>query len=223
MNTLSILTFCKGRLEQALLMVPHTLNLLNDGDEIVFVDYSCPQDSGRIVQAKWPQIRVFWVPHRRWWSMPHARNCAAVNARGDIFIVHDIDILMPPELFERCRQLERGYFYALPPGPNRSGWCAIHRSDFYKVNGYEEGMPPYSYNDTAFYRALDLAKVFRRDITDLDIEVLNPDADNQYRAHQKANGNTWIQNEAICNILRQRHEYKNNISINWGIGWTLTP
>lgn len=219
MPTISVLTYCKRRLAQAMAMIPHTVGLLQDGDELVFVDYSCEDESYLWVKAHYPQVRIVHVPGRRWYSHPHARNCAAVNARGDIFLFVDIDNLVPRELYEKCRDVPHGEFYALIPAPNKSGFCAIHRSDFYKVNGYEEGIPSYCYEDTCFYRALDAAKVARVDLTDFDVDVIA--ADEQPRALEPCDGDPWTQNQDIANILRKRHPYKNNVGTNWGIGCTV--
>jgi glycosyltransferase involved in cell wall biosynthesis len=218
--TISVITMCKGRYQQAFDMVPHTKSLLKEGDEIVFVDYSCPENSGRFIEDTY-HVRCVWVPQRRWWNPAHARNCGAVNARGDIFLFVDIDNLVPQKLYEHCRTVPRDKFYALLPAPNKSGFMAINRSDFFKVNGYEEGLAAYGYEDTAMYRALDLAKVGRVDLKDFDVDVIAPD--HQTRCFEPCCGNVWVQNQDICTILRQRHEYRNNVGVNWGIGWRLEP
>jgi glycosyltransferase involved in cell wall biosynthesis len=222
--TISVVTMCKGRRSQALKMIPHTLSLLLAGDEIVFVDYSCPQDTGRLINANYvlsQQLRCVWVPGRRWWNPAHARNCGAVNARGDILLFVDIDNIVPKVLYEKCREVPQEKFYALLPALNKSGFMAINRRDFFKINGYEEGLAAYGYEDTSTYRALDLAKIGRVDLKEFDVDVLEPD--NQYKAFEPCRGDVWIQNQDITTILRQRHEYRNNIGVNWGVGWKLEP
>lgn len=221
---ISVLTYCMARGRHAALMVPYTVALLHDRDEMVFVDYSCPEDSGRAVKAACPNVRVVWVPGLTYWHPTHARNCAATAARNDIFIFVDVDNLMAKALFDYCRRLQHGQFFALPPAPGKSGFMAIRRADFFKVNGYEEALIGPSYDDTSMYRALDCAGISRVDIKAHDCDVELIEAENQRRMLEPMNGDTWRQNQDITTILRERHPYRNNVGRNnWGGGWRICP
>ena len=216
---LSICTYSKNRLKHTQQAVPNLLNITEAGDEIVFVDYSCQEGSGKWVKSlQNPKIKVIYVDNRQWWHAAHARNCAAVNTKNSILVFMDIDNIIPKELLSTIRNMPRGQFYALIPGPDISGFCAMYREDFFKINGYEEAIVGHYYEDTNMYRALDLATVKRIDIK-IPVRVLDPNT--QVRILEAQTGDIWSQNEAITNVLRQKHLYRNNVSRNWALDWHI--
>lgn len=207
------------RLSQVKQSVPRLLSLIKPGDEVVLVDYSCPERSGAWAKTlNNPNLIIVSVPGKTWWHSSHARNCAMRASSKDILAFMDIDNLLPNGLVERIRGMPKGMFYALLPGTNLSGFCCLWRDDFLKVNGYEEALVGWQYEDTNIYRALDLAGVKRVDLKDVKPQILDPDR--QVRVLEAHGGDVWQQNCAITDILRQRHQWKNNVSRNWGLGWT---
>ena len=218
MPTISVCTYCMKRLGQAKQSVPHLLSQVKPGDEVVFVDYSCPEGAGGWAKSlNNSQLKVISVPGRSWWNPAHAHNCAMRASAGDIVVFMDIDNMLPNGLLERIRGMPRGQFYAYLPGDNLSGFCCIWRDEFLKVNGYEEALAGWGYEDTSLYRALDLAGVKRVDMKDVKPLVLDPNR--QVRVLEPVMGDPWRQNWAITDVLRQRHRFRNNVNRDWGLGW----
>jgi glycosyltransferase involved in cell wall biosynthesis len=215
---ISVCTYCMKRFEQAKVSIPHLLSQIGPDDEIVFVDYSCPEKSGSWAKSLSNRhLKTISVTGRSWWNPAHAHNCAAKASIGNILVFMDIDNIFPDGLLGRVRTMSKRSFYAFLPGDNLSGFCCIWKEDFLQINGYEEALAGWGYEDTSLYRALDLAGIKRIDITDVKPQVLNPDK--QTRVLEPTEGDPWQQNWAITDILRQRHPYKNNIHRDWGLGW----
>lgn len=219
---LSICTFAKNRLEQVKRTLPHTLSILAHEDEIVFVDYSDPQNSGTWAKDNIhdDRIVVIWVPNMKWWHMNHARNCAGVNAKNDILVFMDIDNLPNIHCINAVRNLPPKIWYGAGVGVNISGFAAIRKSDFWSVNGYEEALVGYGYDDTSMHIALGNMGIPRVDLSpDCRPSVIDGE---QVRILEPSNGYTWEQNKKITQILGERHPYRVNVGRNWATGWTKT-
>jgi len=220
MITLSICTFAKNRLDQVKRTLPHVLSVLGPDDELVFVDYSDPQKSGLWAKenVKDNRLVLVWVPGMKWWHMNHARNCAGVNAGKDIFVFMDVDNLPSKDLVEAIRKMPPKTWYGVGVGVNISGFAAIRKSDYLEVNGYEEALVGYGYDDTGMHVAMNRLGVPRVDLKSLVPQIQGGEA--QVRVLEPSKGYEWEQNKQITLILNERHPYKANIGRNWGIGWS---
>lgn len=219
---ISVCTFCKGRLDQAKRSLPHILAQLQDDDEVIFVDYSDADNAGiwardNIKDAK---LKIIWVPHRKYWHMNHARNCAGIHATKDILVFMDIDNLPSKEIIEKIRGMSKGKCYNIGCGPNISGFVAMHKEDYLDVNGYEEALVGHGYDDTSMYIALERKGIVG---VKLDEKFSVIECENQVRIFEPYIGDAWEQNRKIVLTLLERHKYKVNISRNWGLGTQLTP
>lgn len=219
MHSISICTFAMNRLEDVKKSVPHMVSLLNEQDELIFVDYSDPQQSGHWVfeNIKDERVVVVEVPGMRLWHMNHARNCAALNASKDVFVFYDIDILVPNRVFDSIRAMPSNLWYGIGVGRNISGFAAISRDNFYKVSGYEEALVGHGYDDTNMHIRLRDAGIERVDLDHTHTVSFHTDV--QVRTIEKDSPFTWDINRRITEVLRERHPFRNNINRNWGCGW----
>ncbi len=218
MQNLSIITYAARRFDQVKIVIPHLLSIMDYNDELIFVDYSCPDHCGRWVRSLGdPRVAVVKVYGMNWFHHPHAINIGATFATKPILIVHDIDIMESKDLLSRIREMKHGEWIHTGCASNISGYCAVWKEDFFHVGGYEEALVGHPYHDTAFYSSLDASGVKCVPVLNMPQAQLQPGTD-QFRHHEKNGGDTWTQNQDIVKILRQRHPYKNNVSRNWGIG-----
>jgi predicted glycosyltransferase involved in capsule biosynthesis len=157
MKSISLITFSKNRIEQVKRFFQANLSLLDVNDEVVYVDYNDPQNSKDYVKSlNDPRIKIVYVDDVEFWQMNHARNLGGKHATKDILFFLDVDCIMEPELVYTVRDMVndecivRGAHLANISG----GSCAITRSNFLKVNGYEEMFTGYGEDDSSFYSVL---------------------------------------------------------------------
>lgn len=211
MPSLSICTYCKGRLSHARLFVAEILPLLSGSDELVFVDYDDPENSGEYIRClNDKRVRLILVKRSQYWMPSHAHNCAGFNADKELLVFCDIDIenlpistirlLKPTEFGEAC---------------NNQGLVAMWKSDFVEINGYEEAMVGWGYEDKHVKKSL---RAFGRNAVNVGkvrchkfdhVRILDP----------LVKWDTFAKiNREIAQVLRKLHPYKNNIGRNPGIG-----
>ena len=91
-RTFSIITTCKGRLEHLKKSLPTMV--AQSANEVIVVDYSCPQGTGKFVSATFPSVRLVSVPGQEHFSNWKARNAGAAVATSNVLIFVDADTLM---------------------------------------------------------------------------------------------------------------------------------
>lgn len=91
-RTFSIITTCKGRLEHLKKSLPTMV--AQHCDEVIVVDYSCPQGTGDFVSKKFPSVRLVSVEGQEHFSNWKARNAGAAAAHSDVLIFVDADTLL---------------------------------------------------------------------------------------------------------------------------------
>ncbi|MBD3407264.1 MAG: glycosyltransferase [Candidatus Lokiarchaeota archaeon] len=211
-DSISFCIFCKGRLKYALVCIKNLIEYISDKDEIIFVDYSCPDNSGDVISSMQNEhINVIRVLNCDSWHINHARNCAGVNSSKDIIVMLDCDIILNQNNVDEIRRLEQGYYLRSKlRGKGYDGFVAVFRSDYMAVCGYEEGICCYGHDDKAFYHSLDRLglKCVRMNST---FNPMNNTMGEKIRFAPKSS-----LNNAIYRLLRKRHKYRNNVGRNWG-------
>jgi len=156
-RTFSIITTCKGRLEHLKKSLPTMI--AQPCNEVIVVDYSCPQGTGAFVSSNFPSVRIVTVEGQDHFSNWKARNAGAAVAKSDVLIFVDADTLLaedaaqwiaahvPPRTF--------GYFDTkTSQGFNRGGlrvasnqlkgFQIVPTAAFRRAGGYDEVLEGYA-------------------------------------------------------------------------------
>jgi glycosyltransferase involved in cell wall biosynthesis len=91
-RTFAIITTCMGRLEHLKQSLPTMV--AQGANEVIVVDYSCPEGTGGFVQNEFPSVRVVSVPGEAHFSNWKARNAGAAAANSDLLVFVDADTLL---------------------------------------------------------------------------------------------------------------------------------
>lgn len=137
---LMIVTPCKGRLAHVRQTAPENAP---QADRYVFVDYDCPERSGRWVATHVPNSLVVPVTNAPEFSKTRAHNAgarAAIDAGATWLVFADADTIMGPGTIEWIySRLQRGRFIiAGREHRDLTGLLALHVRDFVDVNGFDE-------------------------------------------------------------------------------------
>ncbi|HYX46166.1 MAG TPA: glycosyltransferase family 2 protein [Sphingomicrobium sp.] len=98
-RTFAIITTCKGRLEHLKVSLPKML--AQRADEVIVVDYSCPEGAGEFVASNFPSVRVVSVPDQEHFSNWKARNAGAAVASSDVLVFVDADTILADGAIDR--------------------------------------------------------------------------------------------------------------------------
>jgi len=137
--TIKFVTTCKGRLTH----IQETLPLLWEQakQDIVMVDYSCPQKSGQWVEKNYPQVHVVRV-NKDGFNVSDARNQGARDLTCDFICFIDADVKVYPGFLEWLNGNLNPYcFYTIAKtnGPNELWGTIIVPTQAYKlIRGYDE-------------------------------------------------------------------------------------
>src|SRR5690606_12453971 len=110
MGRIAFVTTCKNRLDHLRRTLPTWM--AEDPDEIIVVDYGCPQGSGDWVRAHWPQVRVVRVDDDSGFCLSRARNLGAREVTADWICFIDADIVVREGWVTWMRRhLAEGHYY----------------------------------------------------------------------------------------------------------------
>lgn len=131
-------------------------------DEIIFVDYGCPQRSGHWVEANVPQAKVVRVDDDPGFCVSRARNMGAARSTGEWLCFIDADVLVKPGFVAWLREHLKpdAYWRASRPaiGAKRDaetwGTFLCPREAFEKVGGYDEVIRGWGGEDADLYLRL---------------------------------------------------------------------
>ncbi len=154
----SIVTTCKGRLHNLKRTLPEFLK--QENAEVIVVDYDCPDGTADYVARVHPDARVVKVTDKPRFNLPHARNLGAAQARGEILVFLDADVVIAGHFVKYVGEHlhERSFAHFAPPARNSlRGQSAVWRADFDAVGGYDDLMDGYGGEDLDFYMRLRLA------------------------------------------------------------------
>ena len=137
-------------------------------DEIIIVDWS----SNIPFTFSHSKVKIFRVEQESSWCLSMAYNLAASLAQGDVLYKLDADYIIKKGFFEQNLPDDSFYCgnYKLARDDNErhlNGCLVVTKKDFDKVNGYNENIRSYGWEDSDLYNRLDKVSD-RRDI-DFDL------------------------------------------------------
>jgi glycosyltransferase involved in cell wall biosynthesis len=156
--TIAFVTTCKGRLHHLKETLP--LMAAQNPDELIVVDYSCPQGTGAWVEANFPQAKVVRVEGQDDFNPSRARNAGAAVATSEWLFFVDADIRVGPALVQTLRDnITPGNYYRPTYPVNRHagqayGSFCVLADDFAAVEGFDEVMEGWGYEDEDIYERL---------------------------------------------------------------------
>ena len=156
---LSIVTYCKGRLEHLKRALPTFVE--QSESEVIVVDYDCPDRTKDWVAAHFPTVRVALVTDAPIFNLSRARNVGARLARAPWLAFCDADNLLPPSFVsELLPQMVPGsYLRTLrntPFGPKKK-WIPLicEAAAFWAVGGYDDAIRGWGPEDQELIDRLD--------------------------------------------------------------------
>ena len=157
---IAFVTVCKGRLHHVQQTLP--LLLAQSPDEVVVVDYDCPQQVGDWVQAHHPSVKVVRVHDAEGFCLSRGRNAGAHASTAPWICFIDADVMVSHGWLDWMRsQLREHAFYrqARDLGGSVSdsgcyGTFVCPRHGFDAVQGYDEVFRGWGGEDDDIYDRL---------------------------------------------------------------------
>lgn len=163
-KSLSFCTTCRNRLWQLKETLPQNLQSINDGHEIVLVDYGSTDGLDDWIWSKYEQfiqdkkLVFFQVKNEVRWNIARAKNLAHRLASGDYLFNLDADNFVLPtdiKLIEKARDLKLNSWQFSGFLPDGSfGRIGVPKSVFNDMGGYDEALPPMGGQDVDLLRRL---------------------------------------------------------------------
>lgn len=158
MISISFIITCKSRLYH----VQQTLPLLvqENPDEIIFVDYGCPQGSGKWVEENFPDVKVMYVNDDPGFCISRARNIGVTIAKSEWLCFIDADIKVATGWVHWLKNnMYQGFYYraSLVEGNrDKETWGTVlcTRKAFEAIGGYDEVFRGWGGEDDDFYLRL---------------------------------------------------------------------
>ena len=163
-NKISFVTVCKGRLSHIKETLPRLIQEFPN--EIIFVDYSCPENSGDYVIKNFPSVKVLKITDDEFFCLPRARNLGAAQASSDYICFIDADINVQPGFVNwASKNVNLNSFYRhekqVDGERDKETWGTfiVSRDNFNKIGGYDEAIRGWGGEDDDIYMRLKLAEV----------------------------------------------------------------
>ena len=154
---------CKGRLHHLKETLP--LIVRQEPDEIIVVDYGCPDGTAAWVAVNFPRVKIVQFDSQSF-NLSHARNIGVKAVQSMWLCFIDSDIKIAPGWLEWLRHnIRPNSFYR---SDNRkcdkdtNGTMVCLRSDFESVGGYDEVFKDYACEDMDIYLRLRWVGVVQR-------------------------------------------------------------
>jgi glycosyltransferase involved in cell wall biosynthesis len=163
--SVAFITTCKGRLHHLQQTLP--LMAAEKPDELIVVDYSCPDGSGAWVEQEYPQAKVVRTEGKDKFNLCDARNLGAAAATSDWLFFVDADIRLAKGMLGKLRKrLKPGGFY-MPEWVRGTpidiwGSSVSPRLTYEELEGYDEVFEGWGADDEDFYHRMESAGLERR-------------------------------------------------------------
>ena len=169
-------------------------------NEVIVVDFSCPQGTGDFVSAKFPSVRLVSVEGQEHFSNWKARNAGAAVATSNVLIFVDADTLLAPGAIEWAETNLPPKTYGFFDSPtsrgfNRDGprvaanqlkgFQIVPRAAFQRVGGYDEVLEGYAAGaDTDLEQRLAMIGLKRRRLDPCLVKsIIQHDASSRIEHH----------------------------------------
>lgn len=158
MSQFAFVTTCKGRLHHLQQTLP--LIVADAPDEVVVVDYGCPQRSGDWVEANFPQVTVVRVTDDPGFHLARARNAGAAACTASWICFIDADVRIRPGFvaWMRGNARERRFYRQAPVDgkrdPEAHGTAVCPHRAFKAIEGYDELFTGWGGEDDDLYDRL---------------------------------------------------------------------
>ena len=178
---LSIVTACRNRNDNLAQVLPGWLAL--EPDEVVVVDWTSAVPVAETLAAHRiadPRIRVIRVEGEDAWCLSYAFNTGFRHVRHARVLKADADIALSPDFLDRNPlspgQMVVGNWRTAGAGQKYvNGFFYIHRADLAGVNGFNEYITSYGWDDDDLYDRLGAAGVVRVDVAADTVRHLDHD------------------------------------------------
>lgn len=163
MTRISFITTCKGRLHHVKETLPRLME--QNPDEVIFVDFDCPDSSGDWVEMNFPAVKVYRVRNTPRWNSSRARNLGKEQASHTWLCFIDADILVNPGFVEWLQHnLHPRCFYRRATIAGRLdyetfGTFICTKEAFSSVHGYDEAIIGWGGEDKDLYDRLKLFNI----------------------------------------------------------------
>lgn len=164
MTKLSLITVSKGRLHHIRQTLP--LMMAQGADQVVVVDYGCPDGTGDWVEENFPAARVIRVRDDPGFCVARGRNLGARAADGDWLVFIDSDVKagagwvswmrdnLRPGNFYRAGATSRGRETEARRELETFGTFICAKPDFEKIGGFDEVFRAWGGEDLDLFRRL---------------------------------------------------------------------
>lgn len=131
--------------------------IAQQADELIVVDFNCPDGTGDWVETHFPQLRCVRSQDAGPFSAAKARNLGAANATSDWLCFVDADIVLAPGFmnFVRSHLAPKRYFR---PQPRSGLWNPVicRRLEWAGIGGFDEVIANWGCEDDDLFRRLEL-------------------------------------------------------------------
>ncbi len=144
----SIITTCKGRLNNLKLSLPEFLK--QENTEVIVVDYDCPEGTSDYVTKFHREAIIVAVKSKPKFNLSNARNLGAAKAAGEFLIFLDADVIIAENFVKAIDPQIKEHCFARfgPPAQNSlRGFCVVQKNDFEFIGGYDELLNGYEGED----------------------------------------------------------------------------
>jgi glycosyltransferase involved in cell wall biosynthesis len=225
MCTVSLITTCKGRLSHLKLSLPQFVRA--GAQEVIVVDYDCPDRCGEYVRANFRSAKVVTHTAKPYFSAAEARNSGAAVAQGEYLFFADADLIVGDDFLEDVRGLHPKWdplmLFKMPgdryDDARLTGSCLIASNIFRQVGGYDEAIEGFGHEDTDLYRAVERLNctIFDLDATGIMTSLTHPDT-MRTKYHLVNNRRySMLLNEFYCDFKQQtiKHMPKKWLDLNF--------
>lgn len=178
-SSVAFVTTCKNRLHHLQQTLPRMLDARPD--EIIVVDYGCPQGAAAWVRENHPGVRVVEVNDDPGFCLARARNQGALTARSDWLFFVDADVRVGSQWMDWFRRNASGpaFYRAAPVAGTRDretwGTVLCDRRSFQTIGGYDEAFRGWGGEDDDLYERLVLAGTGEREYPGHYVEAIRHD------------------------------------------------
>ena len=140
----SFCTTCRGRFRDLALTLPSNLALLAADEEIVLLDYNCPEYCGRWAAEQFHdcrQLQVWRECTAPRFIMAHAKNIAHRLGQGRVLVNIDADHYLNAFFLKQLRSMDFADCFMAGPCADFRSWggrIAVRRDIFQDLGGYDE-------------------------------------------------------------------------------------